>query len=623
MATVFRPREVSLFDTFYPIVGPVQPLLASQWADKQVTGDYTKDSELTTSSYIVADQRGGIGIKDMVEADDATRCWWSTCEIGYKGHILLPTLVTDCGNDTDADPTIFVEYVNELYVAFGVSIRKWVDGTSAWGNSLVTLSEIPTDGKVHKSNLYYACGADFERYDGSTWTDGTTLSGSAQPAKFLVEWDGKLFKLDNDGQLAYSSNEGVSWTNSALSTLPTGYFTALFLYRDVSGDVIIYLGTKQGVYALDYTNAKWIETELTLPFHDYACQGATWWRDASYIPSGMAIYRYVTSNPATVSLMGLDQDYGMPASYTGSIRVLLPGHNALYALVDATSALTQELYPASPLAGNYGDVQIYDNEGHSAVMKWDSNGWGVVYLSEAAATPITSGVICTADDYYRLWFAMDGKVFYVPLQTTIQNPLEVTSFDFGASGVHITPWFDADNAVIDKLATRIIAYATDTSSTEHVTIYYGLDYDDDTWTLLTNTAFTNGQINSDGETGFALASGAGLNFKAIRFKAELARGSTTTASPDLRWLRLSYIKLLDVRWGFTVKLDCSHNYRFQTSQTLLTALKTALEAQTLGVFSFKDGNSTESHRVRITQINGVEVGGKKNKGQYEIMLVAP
>ena len=616
---VFRTREISLFGTFYPIIGIIQPMLASQFAPKEVTGDWTKDSELIKSSYIIADQTGGIGIKDGIEGVDDRRSWWSTCELGYRGHIVLPSLVTDCGNPTTSDAAVIVEYNNELYVAFATSMRKWVEGTASWSANLVTLAGTPTDAVVYKNKLYLAMGTDFERFDGTTWTDGATLSSAAKPARYFIEWDGKLFALDNTGQLRYTTDEGVTWTNNALGTLPTGYYTSLFLYRNVSGDVIVYMGTKQGLYALDFSNAKWVETELALPFHDYAGQGATWWRDAAYIPAGLSIYHYVTSNPAVVALMGPDRDYGLPGNYRGNIIKLLRGHNEMIALLDATSTLDQDLYPA----GLYGGIQIYDNVGFSAVLKWNAKAWSVVYVSGSTATPIKAGCIATADDIYRLWFGVDGKVFYTPLQVSIQNPIEVTDFAFASSGEHITSWFDANNAVIDKLAALITAYAKETSATEYIKIYYGLDYNDDTWTLLTNTAFPDGQIDADGEAEFTLASLAGVSFKAMRFKALLSRGTNTALSPDLRWLRLSYIKLLPVKWGFTVRIDCSRNYRFKTAKSLLTALKTALETETLGEFTFKDGNGTETHRVRIASMAGVEIGGKKNRGVYPVQLVAP
>ena len=624
MANVFRRSEISLFGTFYPLVGSVQPVLASVWPAKQVVGDYSKDTEQIASSWIIQDQRGGIGIKDMVEATDAARCWWSTCELGYKGHILLPTLVTDAGNDTLADAVVLIEYGNEMYAAFGTSVRKRVEGTTSWGAELQALGTTPTDAIVYRGKLYFACGTDFERFDGTTWTTGTALSSGGatpQPSRYFVEWDSKLFILDNTGQLDYSTDEGVTWITSALSTLPTGYFNSLFLYHNIAGEVVVHLGTKQGLYALDFDNSDWHDPVLPLPYHDYACVGAVWWRDACYLSSGMAVYQYVTSNPAVVTPMGPDRDYGLPSDYRGNIVKLLAGHNGLYAFIDATAELSRDQY----LAGDdeYGNLVFYDNVGYSAILKWDGYGWSVVYLSSAADLPLKGATIATADDIYRLWFGLDMSVFYVPLQVTIANPLEVTDFPFAASGEHISPWFDKDNAVIDGLAFLLTAYAKETSATEYIKIYYGLDYDDDTWTLLTNTDFADGQIDSDGEAAFAFASGAGVAFKAIRFKAELVRGSTTTVSPDLRWLRLSYIKLLEPKWGFSVRIDCTKNYRFKSAKGLVTALKTALATQTLGTFQFKNGNGSESHQVRIASLSAAEIGGKKSLGIYKVNLVAP
>jgi len=622
--SVHRPNEISLFGTYYPIVGTVNPLLASQFAPKQTVGDYTKDSEEIGSTWIISDQRGGIGIKDMEEYDkegklkDVDRCWWSTSWLGTKGHLVLPVLVTDTGNDTSADPAMLIEYDNTMYCAFGTSVRKWAEGTSTWGSNLNTLIAVPTDAIVYKGKLYFASDTDFERFDGSSWTDGATL-GTAQKSRYFVEWDEKLFSLDNTGQLDYSVDEGVTWITSALSSLPDGTFTSLFKGRDASDTIIIYLGTKQGLFALNFADSKWVETDLKLPFHDYACQGADSWRAAGYIPSGMALYEH---KPPDVNFVGLDRDYGTPVDYQGSIVKILPGHNALYALVDATLALNRDLYSG----GEGNNVTIYDNEGYSGVFRWTpppEGGWSVVHLSGAATTPISTGVIATADDIYRLWFAMDSKVWFMPLQVTIQNPLEVATYEYGASSEHITPWFDKDNSVSDALAYAVSGFYEAMSSDEYIMLSYGVDGDDDTWTLLTNSDFPDGQIDTNGEVEFELVSGAGLSFKSIRFKEELFRGSTTTKSPDRRWLRMAYIKLLEPKYGFSVRVDCARNYRFKSARTLTANLDSALKTQTLGVFQYKDAGASETHRVRISDKKGVEVGGKRSKGLFEITLVAP
>ena len=92
MTSVYRRNEISLFGTYFPLVGPVSVLDAAEFANKQVIGDYTKDSERIGSSWIMSDARGGIGIKDMREYGpdgrplDVDRVWWSTSEINYNGH---------------------------------------------------------------------------------------------------------------------------------------------------------------------------------------------------------------------------------------------------------------------------------------------------------------------------------------------------------------------------------------------------------------------------------------------------------------------------------------------------------------------------------------------------------
>jgi hypothetical protein len=631
VTTVHRKNEISLFGKYYPIVGPVEPVLASQFAEKQVIGDYTKESELIGSTWVISDQRGGIGIKDMDEfgpdglQKDTDRCWFSTAWLNTKGHRTLPRLVTATTNPTGSDPSILIEFRNVMYCAFGTAVYTWTEGSSTWTTASRTLLANPTDAIVYKDKLYFLCSSDFERFDGTTWKKGAEL-GSAQKGILGVEWDEKLFLLDATGQLDYSTDEGVTWLTNALSTLPDDSFTALFIFDDATGSPVVYLGTKESLWVLDYDNAKWKETKLYLPFHPFNCKGSEAFRDAAYIPTGMQISQYRTV-PPEVSVMGLDRDGGLPSKYTGSIVKILRGTNYLFAFVDATATKLRDQFPA----GDYGDIAIYDG-GFSAIFQWQppttdsKNGWSVAHVGSVAETPLTVGVVATADDFSRLWFAIDGTVSFMALQETLQNPKDVPQFAFGLTSEHITPWFDADNAVIDKLAIELAAFYEDLASDnqEYAQLYYGVDYDEDTWTLLTNSTYTDGKIDTDGETTFTFASDAGIDYKAIRFRELLfRRSSDNTRSPDCRWLRLKYIKLLEPKFAYSVQIDCSRNYRFQTSRSLLAALNTALLTKTLGTFTFKDSGGSESHQVRIANMSGVEVGGRKSDGLYEVQLIAP
>ena len=108
MASVIKPHEIELNSVKYPVIGKVQPILSSNFATKMVVGDFTKDSNPEISSWVISDQRGGMLIEEMNELKDAERCWWSTCQLGFKGHILLPRLatsVTALASPAIVDPT--------------------------------------------------------------------------------------------------------------------------------------------------------------------------------------------------------------------------------------------------------------------------------------------------------------------------------------------------------------------------------------------------------------------------------------------------------------------------------------------------------------------------------------
>jgi hypothetical protein len=629
MANVFRKQEISLFDEFYPIIGGVQPENVAQFAEKQVIGDFSKDDELIRSSYVLSDQRGGIGVKDMDEEQDFDRVWWSTSWVSTKGHLTLPILTTDATNPTGSDAQVIVEFNNEVYVVFGKDLRRRVEGSNSWSSSLGTLVTTPTDAIVHKSKLYFACGSDFNRYDGTTLTTGAAL-GSAQPSRYFVEWNDHLYNLDDDGQMDFTQDEGVSWVTDALSRLPSGSFTSLFKYHDGASPptVFIYLGTKDGLWQHDNNQTSFIETRLPLPHHDFNCKGAAWWRQWAFVSSGMGVYEI--DGGGNVRPMGLDRDQGVPQAYAGNIVQLIPGHNFLYAVVNATnaSAAAREGWGAVQGGGEFvmgglGNTVIPENTGFSYVARWDGYGWSIVHLSSSTDTPSLGGAVLTGQDLHRLWFSMDKTVKYVPLPTTLDNPLVVSTSVFAAQSENITGWFDADNEVETKLGAEATGFYEKMSDDEYITLDYGLDGDDDTWTSLTNDDFPDGKIDKNGEYKFIFAEGEGVAFQSIRFRETLYRGSTTTKAPDRRWLRLSYVKLLTPKYGFTVQVDCRRNYRFRTARAMVQALRAAERVQTMGSFSFRDQGASESHRVRISKMPGREIGGREQKGVYELTLIAP
>ena len=212
---------------------------------------------------------------------------------------------------------------------------------------------------------------------------------------------------------------------------------------------------------------------------------------------------------------------------------------------------------------------------------------------------------------------------FVDLPVSLENPSAVSTSKFASSSVNITGWFDNNESTATKLGVELNGLFSGMSTDETIKIYYGLDYDEDTWTLLTNESFPDGIIDANGATTFVFGTNEeGIAFQAIRFKEELARGSTNTNAPDRRWLRFGYLPILPVRWGFTVRVECRRNYRFRNKKAMTLALKTALATQTMGSFQYRDGNGAESHRVKMIDMPGAEIGGREHEGIFDVTLLA-
>ena len=104
--SVVEANEVFLNGVYYPTTRPVRSTLASIYPAKVVIGDTTKDSQLRSSIIAWSDWRGGIGINRMEGAGEVNRAWYSTCQLRYKNHLVLPGLVTESPARPTASQTL-------------------------------------------------------------------------------------------------------------------------------------------------------------------------------------------------------------------------------------------------------------------------------------------------------------------------------------------------------------------------------------------------------------------------------------------------------------------------------------------------------------------------------------
>ena len=278
-----KKNEVFLNGNYYPITRPVQQVLASIYPAKVTIGDTTRDSQTRASVISWSDFRGGIGVERMEGAKDVDRAWWSTCSLRYKRHLVLPAktkAVTNGDSDTNNQALDFIQEFNgNLYgIWANKKVYKFEPGSSStggFGSALDTLPDRASDAiEVRMGGTLYLVIAHTGGY---TYTsDASSFTDDTKDTKFLTFWQDKLWGIDNTGQLWYASTLG-SETNDAKLPLPDGYVTDLFIARNANGDPIIYAMTKEGLYAHDVTNARFVETQLALPFHNENGKGSVRW----------------------------------------------------------------------------------------------------------------------------------------------------------------------------------------------------------------------------------------------------------------------------------------------------------------------------------------------------------
>ena len=209
------------------------------------------------------------------------------------------------------------------------------------------------------------------------------------------------------------------------------------------------------------------------------------------------------------------------------------------------------------------------------------------------------------------------------LPQNILNPKQVSTFKFAASGELITPWFNADQVEVDKLALSLRIEGADASSTETVVVDYATNYDTDR-----DNYTTLGSITSDGTTEYLFPNSTtptGTSFRSIRFRVTLARGDATGLSPDVVNMTFIYRKKLPTKFGHTFTVDMARvPYKDSTAKQMRSSLLTSTESSSLVEFTFRDddGNS-RNYYVDVVQVTGLEFTGHDERGETRVTVVEP
>ena len=647
-AVVIDDNEISLNGVYYPLARPVQSVLASIYPGKVVIGDTSKDSQLHSSVVSWSDWRGGIGIERMTGAADVNRAWYSTLQLRYNNHLVLPGLATATAVPTHTRTTPTLGAINQLgndiYAVWNGTtsedpgLFKYAEASDSWGSALSTSSM--TD-QVTDSLVFTDTGGTtylvFAHYDengsGYTYsTNGSSWTTDATDTQFVTTWDNRLWGISNAGQLWYAYTIGTELNDCKLQE-PDGSVTAMFVARNANGVPIIYVSTLNGLFAHDAENSRFIETQMTFPTHPNNGSGTTKWRDSVYVPSGLGIYKYINgNNSAVITPIGPDRDDGVPSSYRGTIKMLAGTHNELLAGIDATTAPVAigatDIPQAYWSGGHQGSEVIEPTTGFSSLIGYNEMGWETKWAGTTSGKAIDtlhvsnlySGSATTVD--YRVWWGYNNVVYNMSLHRDIVNPSQLPDFAYAESGFHETPWFDAFQTELDKLAIQLKVEVEDASSDETVLIQYATDYSE---------SFTNlDTISSTGTSTYSFPTGdnpVGKEFRSIKFKLTFSRESGVAnkkKSPDVVSMVLVYRKKLDAKWGHQVALNLNQEYRGKNPKELRSALVTAIEKNLLSEFTFRDDTGgLRNYYVDVRSATGLENTGYDERGSATIMLVEP
>jgi hypothetical protein len=641
---VVDKNEIFLNGVYYPLMRPIQSTLASIYPAKVVIGDTTRDSQTRASVVSWSDWRGGIGVERMQGSSDMDRAWWSTLNLRHRHHLVLPALATATDakllDDTaiSGDITFLAELGTIMYAGYGLAPHYYRLGMQRWtrvtsGGSNYSFPSTPSDAiTVQLGGTNYVVVAHVRGY--SYFSSATTVTDKTTDAKYLAFWDDRLWGIDEAGQLWYILTIGGTPENDAKLPLPSGHVNDLFVGRDSSGELILYAATKTGLYAHDSFNSRWVETEFKLPFHRYNGTGSVRWRDSIYTPSGLGLYKYINgSNNAVITVMGPDRDDGVPEGQRGTIKMLAGSHTELLAALDGTTApeeaATYFRYQQGATSGRSSrEVVFATSTGTSSIVAWNDVGWQVKWVADTVGRAVEHMMVTNAGEGdYRLWWGFNGQVYHQMIPFDITNPAQLVNMEYATSGYHETPWFDAQQVEVDKVALKLKVEVNNASSNETVVVQYATDYSDSYTSMGTITSsvvsptvypFKDGDGNP-----------VGLNFRAIKFKLTLAReAGTTTAikkkSPDVVSVTLEYRKKLEAKYGHTVEVNLNKPYKGKTSMQLRESLVSAIESNTLVEFTFRDDSGGDrNYYVDVTSATGIEYAAYDERGASRITLVEP
>jgi hypothetical protein len=256
-------------------------------------------------------------------------------------------------------------------------------------------------------------------------------------------------------------------------------------------------------------------------------------------------------------------------------------------------------------------------------------GWETKWLSGSSGKGIDSIHVSDAYSKYRVYWGHNNIVHFMDLPKDIINPSEVSEFSYALTGTHETPWFNAGQSEVDKLALNLRIEAQDLTTAEKIKVEYATDYNE-SYTTAVASLDSSTMGAASGTYTYTFGSSAGTTFRSIKFKLTLSRSTATSTglekfnTPDVVSLTLEFRKKINAKWGHTIDVDMTREYKGNVPKDLRSNLVSAIESNTLVEFTFRDDSGgTRNYYVDVVAAQGMEFTGHDERGSTTIQVVEP
>ncbi len=568
---------ITLAGTTLRVIGPVAGKPIAEFSAGLKSGPATYDERTNAFWLALDDFSGGIGYRHEDIREELGLVWDNQgVDITRRGHVTLPPLITDTAlthpaaykYDVGCLPSCsFATCGGADYMGFGGAIYRSTDFGKTWTliKDLTAMTQILAlrefNGKLYAFGIETWATAFAYWSAAAPETAGSWTKATSKPVYDALVWDRKLVGMwDNGAGLRgiVFSVDGTTWNYEVASDAafvwvpPPGPVQFIGGGTAPWGDPCIYLLAIGGagtlaLYALDLFARKAVEVDVT---------GGTTIMDAVIWNGNIAV-----TDGYNIWLYGME---------TQQVRPISPPHRDGVPPCIAGGRHFMRLFGVGDFL--YANV-IYPTDGTCQIWRYNGAGWSPYGPTISTFYCITIGLLAPYNSVYRaasrrIVAAADTTLgthsapHYIWMDIPGHSDVpEYGTDSFSDGPLTVTlPWLDMGFHELDGALFWLKVHGYNLSATENIKVEYQLDYaESGAWTQMVNAAGSNAVFTAHTDTlYFKPGTGsvkAGVQFRAVRLRFTLDRGSTATKTPELIGFVICYDKKPECRTAWGIKLD--------------------------------------------------------------------